>query len=210
MTLFPFFIDIKDKPGLIIGNGKHALEKVERMLPYGPRLTVIAPEFLPEIEAIAEREETIVLERRAFTEADLEREWTFVIAAGHNREENHRIAALCKQKKILVNVGDDQPACQFVFPSLIAQGSLSIGICTAGASPSAGIYLKKQMEELIPDRIEEILDWLQSKRPVIRKAIPDGKQRFAFYHTLSEICMEENRPLGEEEFLELLYRQIAT
>ena len=204
MTLFPFFIDINDKPGLITGGEKHALEKIERILPYGPKLTVIASEFWPEIEAIAEREENVTLVRRAFTDSDLDRDWSFVIAAGHNQEENHRISEICQKQKILVNVVDDQPACQFIFPSLIAHGSLSIGICTAGASPSVGVRLKKQVEELIPDSVEEILDWLQSKRPIIMESIPNGKQRFAFYHKLSGICMDESRVLAEDEFLELL------
>ena len=79
-----------------------------------------------------------------------------------------------------------------------------MGICTNGASPSTGVLLKKKIESQIPDHIEEILDFLQEKRSDIKDAIPDKKKRFAFYYKLSEICMEEDRALTEEEFEELL------
>lgn len=204
MTLFPFFMDINNKEALIIGGGKHALEKIEKLKPYGVRLHVVAPDLLPEIEA----DPSLRLYRRNVKSEDLTEDLAFVIVAGESQEENRKIADLCRKKKILVNVVDDLPACQFVFPSLIQKGSLSIGICTGGASPAVGVQLKQQVEQLIPDRTEEILDWLESKRPVIKEAIPQGKKRFAFYHKLAGICMEENRLLEEAEFQELLEEEL--
>ncbi len=204
MALFPFFIDITGKKGIIIGGGKHALEKIQRIRPFGAQLIVFATDFISEIELLAAEskhtENEIVLIHREFVDSDLEEAPYFVIAAGDVQRENRRIAALCQEKKILVNVVDDQPACEFVFPSLIQRGNLAIGISTNGASPAVGVRLKKQMEELLPDRTEEILNWLQSKRPYIMETIPNGKQRFSFFHKLAEICMEENRILTEEEF----------
>ena len=189
MALFPFFVNIEGAEGLVIGTGKHAQEKIERLKPYGPNLSVI-----PEGK---------------FKESDLESVPAFVIAAGDDREENHRISALCRQRRIPVNVVDDQEYCDFIFPSLIAHGNLSIGICTNGASPATGVLLKRRMEEQIPDNIEEILDFLQEKRPVIAQALTSKKQRFAFYYQLSEICMSMNRSLTEKEFDELLQKEIT-
>ena len=180
MALFPFFVDIEGKEGLIIGTGKHAQEKIKRLEPYGPKLRII-----PEGE---------------FSQKDLESLPAFVIVAGEDVEENHRIAKICREKRILVNVVDDQEYCDFVFPSLISHGNLSVGICTNGASPATGVLLKQKFQEQIPDNIEEILDFLQGIRPSISKALTDKKQRYKFYYELSEICMRENRPLTEEEF----------
>lgn len=200
MTLFPFFMNINGVQGIITGGGKHALEKIERLKPYGPKLHVIAPEFRQEIIANPELE----LSYRKFEERDLDSMPVFVIVAGEDAEENHKIAALCRRRRILVNVVDDQEYCDFIFPSLIAHGSLSIGICTNGASPSTGVLLKRKIQQQIPENIEEILDFLQEKRPQIMEAIPNKKQRFAFYYSLSELCMAKNRPLTEEEFEKLL------
>lgn len=203
MTLFPFFMNIEGAKAILTGGGKHALEKIERLKPYGPKLHVIAPEFLQEIEKNPELE----LSYRNFEESDLDSMPAFVIVAGEDAEENHKIAALCRARRILVNVVDDQEYCDFIFPSLIAHGSLSVGICTNGASPSTGVLLKRKIQQQIPDNIEEILDFLQEKRSQIMDAIPNKKQRFVFYYTLSEICMAKNRSLTEEEFINLLEKE---
>lgn len=200
MALFPFFIDIKDKKGLIVGGGKHALEKIEKLRPFEADLQVVSTEICPEIEA----DGSITCIRRGFEESDLTEDLTFVIAASDDTELNHRISALCQSKNILVNVVDDQPYCQFIFPSLIKRGNLTVGICTGGASPAVGVRIRRQVEELLPDRTEEILDWLGSKRPYIAEHIVNGKKRLAFYRRLAEICMDENRILSDEEFFGLM------
>ena len=205
MALFPFFIDIKNKKALLIGGGKHALEKIEKLRPFEVKLKVIATEVCREIE----EDTTIELIRREFRESDLTQDVSFVIAASDDVELNHQISALCQNKRILVNVVDDQPYCQFIFPSLVTRGKLSVGICTDGASPAVGVRLRKQVEELLPDQTEIILDWLASKRPYITDHIPNGKKRFAFYHKLAGICMDENRILSEEEFYELIKTEVG-
>ena len=180
MALFPFFINIEGKEGLVIGTGKHAQEKIKRLEPFGPKLRIIS--------------------EGEFSEKDLETLPAFVVVAGEDTEENHRIANLCKEKRILVNVVDDQEYCDFVFPSLISHGNLSVGICTNGASPATGVLLKRRFEEQIPDNMEEILDFLENVRPMIRGVLTDKKHRYKIYYELSETCMRENRPLTEEEF----------
>ena len=37
MGYFPFFVQLSDQAGLIIGGGTVALRKVEKLMPYGPR-----------------------------------------------------------------------------------------------------------------------------------------------------------------------------
>ena len=205
MPLFPFFMDICGADGLIVGGGKHALEKVQRLLPFSPALRVIAPELLPELEAIP----GIAIHRRPFQESDLTPPPAFVVVSTGDQTEDRRIAALCQAQRIPVNVVDDQPACTFVFPSLITRGKLSIGISTDGASPAAAVQLKQKVDALLPDHTEEILDWLQAKRPAVLQAIPDRRQRFSFHHRLTETCFDLDRPLSEEEFLQLLDAQAA-
>lgn len=184
MALFPFFVNIENQTGLMIGTGKHAQEKIEKLKLYGPKLMVIKEE--------------------EFQESLLDILPAFVIVAGENVEQNHKIAEMCRARRILVNVVDDQEYCDFIFPSLISNGNLSVGICTNGASPATGVLLKRKIEAQIPEHMEEILDFLQKKRPVIKQNFPDKKQRFSFYYELSELCMANDRPLTEKEFADLI------
>ncbi|MCI9255158.1 MAG: NAD(P)-dependent oxidoreductase, partial [Lachnospiraceae bacterium] len=43
MGHFPFFMEIGGKKGMVVGGGRVAARKVEKLLPFGPVLTVIAP-----------------------------------------------------------------------------------------------------------------------------------------------------------------------
>ena len=115
-----------------------ALRKVEKLLPYGPRLTVVSPALLPELEAIP----GLTLLRRAFSPQDLD-EVFFVVAATDDQNLNREISALCRERRIPVNVVDDREACSFLFPALVRHGDLSVGISTGGASPTAAIWLKE-------------------------------------------------------------------
>jgi len=183
MALFPFFRDIKDKTVVVTGTGKEAKSKCEKLAPYGAKIV-----------RLAERDWGHITELDPLC----------VIAAGEDRELNRKIALWCRANQILVNTVDDPEYCDFVFPSLITRGNLSVGISTGGASPSAGMLLKRKMEEQIPEHMEEILDWLQEVRPVITEAVSDKKQRFFLFRRMSEMCMALDRPLEEKELADLL------
>ena len=45
MGYFPFFIDISAKKCVVVGGGIVAKRKVEKLLPYEPEITVVAPEI---------------------------------------------------------------------------------------------------------------------------------------------------------------------
>ena len=193
MADFPFFVDLEGQRGLIVGGGTVALRKAEKLLPYGPALTVVAPEPVSELAALP-----VELTRREFQPEDLDRA-DFVIAATDNEEENHRISALCQGRKIPVNVVDDKEACSFLFPALVRRGNLSVGVSTGGSSPTAAIWLKEQIEGLLPEQTEEILTWLEAQRPLLKERLPDQWARAACFARLFAACLERGRPLTEEE-----------
>lgn len=193
MAYFPFFVDLEGQRGLIVGGGTVALRKAEKLLPYGPALTVVAPEPVSELAALP-----VELTRREFQPEDLDRA-DFVIAATDNEEENHRISALCQERKIPVNVVDDKEACSFLFPALVRRGNLSVGVSTGGSSPTAAIWLKEQIEGLLPEQTEEILTWLEAQRPLLKERLPNQRARAARFARLFAACLERGRPLTEEE-----------
>lgn len=208
MGYFPFFVELKGKRGLIVGGGIVAERKVRKLLPYEPELLVVAPEIDDGIRKLSEevkekrkkQEDTpeLILSERAFEDADLEK-MDFVIAATSDEALNTRIAKLCEEKHILVNVVDDKEKCGFLFPSLIREGKLSIGISTEGASPRVATAFRTRLSADIPERMEEILDYLEKIRPFAKVAIEDDKKRAAFLMELADMCMEKGRPLTEAE-----------
>jgi Ca2+-transporting ATPase len=67
MPYFPIFIDLCGNPCLIVGGGAVAARKAEKLLPYGPRLTVVAPEPCSALT----RMEGVTLLPRAFVPEDV-------------------------------------------------------------------------------------------------------------------------------------------
>lgn len=193
MGYFPFFIDIAGRKGLIVGGGAVAVRKVQKLLPYSPRLTVAAPDICPELEAISGLE----LLREPFSPGMLDGAF-FVIAAAGSLEVNRRVAQLCREKNILVNVADSKDECAFLFPALVKRGELSVGISTAGSSPSAAAWLRTLVEELVPEDFEATLDFLRQVRPLVRDTLPADSHAAAFSR-LFDACMQAGGPLSREE-----------
>ncbi len=205
MGYFPFFVELQETRGLVVGGGKIACHKVEKLLPYGPRLTVVAPEVIKEISDLkAANENRLAIMRRKFAVEDLE-EKQFVIAAADDSKVNCTVANLCRERNILINSVDDKENCSFYFPALITCGKLSVGISTGGASPTAAAYMKELIAEVIPDHMEEILDFLYGMRSVLKEIYPeDRKQRMHAAKAMFAACLERCRPLSEEEWKSIL------
>ena len=195
MAYFPFFVDLSGSRGLIVGGGAVALRKVQKLLPYGPELTVVAPELRREFEEL----EGLELARRPFDEGDLEGR-AFVVAATGDRQVNHRVAELCKARRIPVNVADSREDSSFLFPALLRRGALSVGVSAGGASPAAAAWARDRFAQAVPERLEDILQFLEHAREPVRQAVPDGETRRRLLMALASDCMEAGRPLTEEEF----------
>ncbi len=199
MAYFPFFMNIEGKRGLIIGGGTSALFKIKKLLSFGVKLEVIAKEVLWEIKEL-EIEKKLCIKEHSFSEEDLIPSPFFVIIALDEKEENHKIAHLCREKGILVNVVDEPQYCDFYFPSLVARGKCSIGISTSGASPAIAGLLREQIEQIIPEQLEEILDWLEERRSELKEKFPTEKARKQMIRTLYLACVEKQRVLTKEEY----------
>lgn len=203
MSYFPFFMNIEGKRGLVVGGGKSALFKIKKLLPFSVKLEVISLEVLDEIQVL-ESEGKLRINFHSFSEADLVPVPYFVIVALEDKEESHTIATLCRERGILVNVVDEPAYCDFYFPSLITRGKCSIGISTSGASPAIASVLREQIEEIVPEHMEEIMDWLQEKRPQLKLLFLKEKVRKQVLKTLYLTCVEKNRLLTQKEYEELI------
>lgn len=195
MAYFPFFVDLSGRRGLIVGGGRTALGKAKRLVDFGPALTVVAPEIWPELARLP----GVTAENRPFEETDVAGDLAFAVAATDDPALNRRVAALCRERRIPVNVVDTPEECSFLFPSLVKRGPLTIGISTAGASPTAAIWLKEKIGDELPENIGEILDWLRDLRTPLREGTDSEAARKRIFQRLFSAAMERGRPLTAAE-----------
>lgn len=206
MTYFPFYEKIDGKRFLIIGGGAVAAEKLGRLLQFTEAVTVIA-EDASEVKALLkERGDTgIRIEARAFLPSDIS-DADYVVAATDDREENRRIAGLATRRGIPVNTVDDEACCTFAFPAIVKRGPLIATAFTSGKSPAFAALLRQQIEALLPERIDEILEFLGELRATLPERLPEQAQRKAFYEALLTACLTKERPLQSGE-VEMLLRE---
>ena len=147
----------------------------------------------------------IRIEERAFEERDLD-DADYCIAATDDYETNRRIHDLCKARKIPVNVVDTMEFCEFIFPSLIKHGDLTVAISTAGKSPAMGRYVKKQVEDVLPAETEDILNRLGALRSVLPGRISSQRERGKAYKEIMELLVATDDKATDEQIEQILRR----
>ncbi|MFZ2969349.1 MAG: bifunctional precorrin-2 dehydrogenase/sirohydrochlorin ferrochelatase [Sulfuricurvum sp.] len=173
MALFPLFVDLHDKDIVVVGAGVVALRKIEQLLKFTPTLTVIAPKIHPEIRALA-RVYPIIVIQRTYQLSDLAERF-LVIGALDDLHEQEKIYHTCRMNKTPVNCVDSPALCSFIFPALIVEGEVCVGITTSGKAPAVSSALRKYLTTLIPRGIGDLI----AKVHTIRQNEPVGKDRQA-------------------------------
>ncbi len=171
MTYFPAFIKLDGKKILIVGGGKIAGEKLEKLLDFTRELTVIATDFGDMTKQLIEKN-ALAFEQRPYRTDDLEG-FGIVIVAVDDLALQKEIYEECRKRGILCNSVDSVDYCDFIFPSYTKKGPLTIAYSTSGISPSLAKYLRRAMERMIPDSVTDFLEEIRQ----LRQTLPKGKER---------------------------------
>jgi siroheme synthase-like protein len=143
MKHYPIFLDLKDRPVLVVGAGKIALRKTRGLVEAGARVTVVAPEWEPEFEDLPVRRVA-----RNFRASDLSGAM-LVFAATDDRLTNHRISVAAKGRGIFANIADSASECDFIVPARVQRGSVHIAVSTGGESPRLSAELRRKLEDVL-------------------------------------------------------------
>ena len=181
MSFFPMCVELKDKWILLVGTGAQTAEKLDKLRPFGAVLT---------------RVDTLRAE-------DLQPRPVFVVVGDHSEAEARRCSMLCGEQGIPVNVVDRPELCSFFFPALISRGELTVSVSTGGKSPGAAAWLRGRIEQALPDKMEEILEWLSDIRRQLKSEYPAAVYG-PILKQMTERAFAEQRPLTQEECAGLL------
>jgi precorrin-2 dehydrogenase/sirohydrochlorin ferrochelatase len=194
MSLFPIFLKLAARPCVVVGAGNIAESKIESLLQAEARVTVIAPEALPRVQAWAESGQ-LTWHRRAFAAGDTA--GAFLVVAGTaTAAVNRAVFAEASAADILCNAVDDPPFCDYYFPSVVRRGELQIAISTAGESPALAQRLRKEINAALPLDTGEWLMELGRLRREVTAIEPVGETRKVLLHELAqrEVCGYDGCP----------------
>lgn len=141
---YPVSLNVKGRQCVVVGGGQVAYRKVVTLLECGALVTVISPEFCPELSSLA-TEGKIRIIVRDYREGDLK--GVFVaIAATDDSGINRQVAIEARKESALANVVDDAGLSDFIAPSILRRGDISIAISTSGQSPALARKLRSVLE----------------------------------------------------------------
>ncbi len=178
MAYFPMLIDFRDKKILVVGGGNIASEKLEKLVEFTKEITVIAKELNSTSQQII-KEHCLTLYQRPYHKGDI-KGFDIVIVATDSLALQKEIFEESRSHHILVNSVDNTDYCDFIFPSYIKRGDLTIAFSTSGASPAFAKHLRRYFEAIIPQGVEEFLSELKN----LRTKLPKGKERMAYFEEL--------------------------
>jgi siroheme synthase-like protein len=146
---YPLFLNVQTKKCIVIGGGLVALRKVKSLLEHRADITVISPYHCKGIDDLFTGGKIRVL-RRKYQVGDLEGTLLAVAATG-DKDLNKKIVKEAKKNKVLLNVVDDPELSDFIVPSVLHRGDISIAVSTGGKSPALAQKIRSRLETHIAD-----------------------------------------------------------
>jgi uroporphyrin-III C-methyltransferase/precorrin-2 dehydrogenase/sirohydrochlorin ferrochelatase len=183
MAVFPVFLKLERRRVLVVGAGPVAAGKLRPLLDAGARVTVVAPEVVPEIAAMDGQIEIL---RRPFDEADLDGAWYVVAAAPP--DVNRAVARGADARRLFVNAVDDMENATAYLGAIVQRAGVTLALSTDGEAPALAGLLREALETLLPDDLEA---WMtcarESRREWLARKVPMAERRPMLLEALNRI-----------------------
>lgn len=159
-----------------MGGGEVAARKAKRLLDCGAKVSVISPQLTPELAEL--KKQKIICHIAAEYSGDLIFGAALVVGATDDEKTNAIISLDARNKGIPVNIVDDPQKCDFILPSIVEKGDLTIAIGTGGKSPALARHLREELESKYGAEYEIFLNILGNLRAKMVKNAGVGKDWF--------------------------------
>jgi uroporphyrin-III C-methyltransferase/precorrin-2 dehydrogenase/sirohydrochlorin ferrochelatase len=169
MKYFPFFLQLDQLPCLIVGGGSVAERKLDLLVKAKADITVISLEFSDYIRDLAKTHNIRCVKKEYSNKILEENKYNFVISATNDVSLNERVAKDCKKYNIIVNVVDQPEICDFIFPSILERGDITVAVSTGGASPVLARVLRTKLETMVPGSYGKLAEIVSANRIKVRE-----------------------------------------
>ena len=195
-TYYPVYIQLREQPCVVIGGGKISEGKVEGLLAARANVTVISPDLTARLQNLV-REKQITNLARTYQPGDLTGAF-MVICATDQAEINHQVWQEASANRQLVNVVDDTPRCNFIAPSILRKGDLTIAISTSGKAPALAVRIKERLERQLGPEYERFLELAGELREPLARQVPDFETRKALWYEIVDSEILDILARGDE------------
>jgi len=191
---FPLFLNITKAKFLVVGAGKVALAKLETILEFSDNILVIAEEISPQVSDLLSAQKIKFIQtsydKKYLADADL------IIAATDDHQVNHQISEDAETQNKLVNVVDDSQNSRFIFGANVKRGKVIMSVATSGVSPVLARLLKQKLQNILPENLTFLSDFLAKNKAAVKKKLTDLQARRIFWHDVIQGVIASEVLLG--------------
>lgn len=193
---YPVFLDLRERPCVVVGGDEAARGKVEGLLEAGARVTVIAPELVPRLAARAAAGEVRHVPR-SYRPGDLEGAF-LALSVLADPAVSRPFWEEAEARGIPSNVMDDVPRCRFIAPSIVRRGDLAVAISTSGRAPALAVRLRQRLERELGAEHGRFLELAGALRAPLAERHPGFEERRRLWYRLVDSDVLELLARGEE------------
>jgi precorrin-2 dehydrogenase/sirohydrochlorin ferrochelatase len=182
MKFYPAYLDLRDRPCLVIGGGPVAERKALSLLGAGADVTVVSPALTLKLRELSESGKITHIPK-TFDAQDLSGVFLAIVATG-SPDVNRRAAQECKKRHVLVNVAVPPEESTFIVPSVVERGELLIAVSTSGSSPALAKKIRQDLGERYGPEYELFLEKLSVIRARVMEEVPDQRERGRIFQAI--------------------------
>ena len=181
MRYLPLFLDVRQRPVLLVGGGPVALRKFVLLRSAGARTTVVAPtlsaEFAPLMADGSSRHIAALFAPEQLRGQHL------VIAATNHPAVNRSVAEAALRLGMWANIVDDAENSSCIVPAIVDRSPLIVAISSGGSAPMLARWVRAKIEVLLDASLGSLALLCARWRSRIATQIA-AAQRRDFYTTL--------------------------
>ena len=208
MDYFPLFLDARSLRCLIVGAGEVAARKLELIMKTPAHITVVAPWACDTVKRLAQNEKVTLIERE-FIDSDLaDKDMVFI--ATDKSETNQAIHDLAREQKVLVNVVDNTPLCQFITPSIVDRSPIIIAMSSGGVAPVLLRYLRQKLETVLPANLSKLGAFSEKFREKVKQTLNGVTARRYFWEDVLDGDIAEMVEKGQDSKADAAFETALT
>ena len=181
MEHLPIFINLKQKPVLVVGGGDIALRKINLLIKAQASVNCLSPLFCDGIASLS-ADKSVNLIQKSFEPDDI-KNYSLIIASTDDSLVNSSISELAKKANIPVNVVDSPELSSFIMPSIVDRSPVIIAVSSAGKAPVLARIIRAKLETVIPNAYGLLAEIAGEYRQKVKNRFSNIKDRRAFWES---------------------------
>ena len=166
MGFYPVVLDLTARRVLVVGGGQVAERKVQGLLDAGAEVTVLSPALTDQLGGLS-RDERIRWIAASFRPGDAEG-YALVFVATADGASNAAVASEARAAGTWVNAADDPAHCDFILPSVLRRGPLTVAVSTEGTCPALSRMVREDLEGYFVDEFTTLAEVAAEARRDLR------------------------------------------